>query len=110
MVDIYLTSRLRDPRMPCESTLSTDIFSLGSIFYVIVTGHWPFMDGPPDWESAEQRLKYMESVRASFEKGVFPAVSDLGGGDVIKGCWEHQYGTAEEVLQAVRLGRVAAGV
>ncbi|KAL8743379.1 MAG: hypothetical protein Q9190_004259 [Brigantiaea leucoxantha] len=96
--------------MPCESTPSTDIFSLVSIFYVIMTGHWLFMDGSPDWKSAKQRLEYMDRVKTSFEQGDFPDVSDLGGGDVIKGCWEHQYSTAEEVLQAIRLGRVAAGV
>lgn len=99
-----------DPRMPFESTPATDIFSLGSIFYVIVTGHWPFMNGPPDWKSAEHRLAYMNRVKISFEQGDFPAVSDLSGGDVIKKCWEHQYNTAEEVLQAVRLEKEAVDV
>lgn len=61
------------------------------------------MDGPPDWKSAEDRLAYMDRVKTAFEQGVFPAVSDLRGGDVIKGCWEHHYRTAEEVLQAIQL-------
>ena len=47
----------------------------------------------------------MDRVEALFKKGIFPSVSDLGGGDVIKGCWDHVYNTAEEVLQAVRLER-----
>lgn len=96
-----------DPRLPCESTPATDIFSLGTIFNTIMTGHWPFMNGPPDWKSAEDRLEYMSRVETLFEQGDFPAVSDLTGGVVIKRCWEHQYNTAEEVLHAVRLEREA---
>lgn len=99
-----------DPRMPVESTPATDIFSLGSIFYVIMTGNWPFMDGPPDWKSAEQRIDYMDRVKISFERGDFPTVSDLRGGNVIKRCWDYQYSTAEEVLRAVRLEREAVDV
>jgi len=31
-----------DPNSPWESTIDTDIFSLGSVLYAIVTGHWPY--------------------------------------------------------------------
>lgn len=36
-----------DPRLPWVPTPSIDIFSLGSIVYTILTGHWPYRTGPP---------------------------------------------------------------
>ena len=34
-----------DPRLPWESTAAVDIFSLESIIYTIMTGHWPYREG-----------------------------------------------------------------
>ncbi|KAI9841305.1 MAG: hypothetical protein M1837_000791 [Sclerophora amabilis] len=99
-----------DPRMEWQSTPATDIFSLGSIFYVIMTGYWPFMNGPPRWSSAQDKLAYQDQVEVLFRRGEFPAVSGLSGGNVVKGCWDRQYHTAEEVLQAVRSGMGATDV
>lgn len=98
-----------DPRMEWVSTPATDIFSLGSIFYAIQTGFWPYMNSPPQWKSSEAKFAYEERVSALFTAGQFPDVSDIHGGDVIKGCWSHQYKTAAEVLEAVRSKMVALG-
>jgi len=38
-----------------------------------------------------------------FANGVFPDLSELRGGKLIKGYWDHQYKTAEEVLCAIKL-------
>ena len=96
-----------DPRMKWESTPATDIFSLGSIFYTIQTGYWPFLDGPPGWSSVQEKEAYEAQVDGRLKQGRFPDVSDVHGGNVIKGCWDHQYKTAEGVLKAVQSEMVA---
>lgn len=90
-----------DPRMPWESTPATDIFSLGSIIYTIMTGHWPYREGLPPVTTDDQTA-YMAEVQQKFLDSEFPDVSNLGGGEVIKGCWNHWYKTAEEVLRAIQ--------
>ncbi|WVO18648.1 hypothetical protein L204_106368 [Cryptococcus depauperatus] len=77
-----------DPQMGTESTPATDIFSLGSIFYAILTGYWPFLDRPPNWTSTEDYWAYYDRAVELLEQRKFPDVSGLDGGDVIKGCWD----------------------
>ncbi|KAG5808352.1 hypothetical protein H9Q74_006366 [Fusarium xylarioides] len=81
-----------DPRKPPIPTQATDIFSLGSVFYTIMSGHWPH------WVDGEELSSYGCRVDELFEKGEFPAVTDLYGGSVIQGCWNDQYDTANELL------------
>lgn len=95
-----------DPRMPWESTLATDIFSLGSIIYNLLTGHWPYRNGLPP-ETLEDKNAYETLVNQMFTEGKFPDVSMLRGGKVIKGCWDYQYKSAEELLSAVKLEAAA---
>ncbi|WVN88940.1 uncharacterized protein L203_104155 [Cryptococcus depauperatus CBS 7841] len=99
-----------DPQMGSESTPATDIFSLGSIFYAILTGYWPFLDRPPKWTSTEDFLAYHNRAVELLKQRKFPDVSGLDGGDVIKGCWDLEYKSAEEVLQAVRSKMAATNV
>jgi serine/threonine protein kinase len=89
-----------DPRIakPWESKPATDIFSLGSVIYVIMTGYWPFRISPP-LSTAEDMDFYQDEVNNQFEKGIFPNVCGVQGGDVIKGCWEYRYKSAAEVLK-----------
>ncbi|KAF2869153.1 kinase-like domain-containing protein [Massariosphaeria phaeospora] len=77
-----------DPRITSwESKPATDIFSLGSIIYAIMTGYWPFRTSPPP-SAAEAMDIYRDEVDKLFGKGTFPDTSGLQGGDVIRGCWE----------------------
>jgi serine/threonine protein kinase len=89
-----------DPRIsrPWESEPATDIFSLGSVIYVIMTGYWPFRTSPPP-SSAEDMYRYQDQVNELFTKGTFPDVHEVQGGDVIRGCWEYRYKSAAEVLK-----------
>jgi serine/threonine protein kinase len=87
-----------DPRITCwESKPATDIFSLGSVIYVIMTGYWPFRTSPPP-STAKDMDVYRDEVDKLFKKGAFPDVSGLQGGDLIWGCWEYPYTSAAEVL------------
>lgn len=79
-----------DPRKPWVSTEDTDIFSLGSVFYTIMTGHWPYrLPGP--FVSMDDKVQYEERVDALFSQGRFPTVEGLPAGIVIRGCWTGQY-------------------
>ncbi|OBT80573.1 hypothetical protein VF21_00409 [Pseudogymnoascus sp. 05NY08] len=79
-----------DPRKPWESTWDTDIFSLGSIFYTIMTGHWPYKS-PGPFDSVEEKCCYDDKVDELFGQGKFPAVLDLAGGGIIQSCWNGEY-------------------
>jgi serine/threonine protein kinase len=94
-----------DPRITSwESKPATDIFSLGSVIYVIMTGCWPFRTGQPP-SAAEDMDDYRDEVDELFRKGTFPDVSGLQGGHVISGCWEYRYENAAEVLNDLSTSR-----
>ncbi len=59
-----------DPRMPWEATPATDIFSLGSIFYTILTGNWPYREGPPP-VTVKDKNTYETLVNELFTAGKF---------------------------------------
>ncbi|KAK2752496.1 hypothetical protein FQN54_008089 [Arachnomyces sp. PD_36] len=86
-----------NPRKPWVSTEATDIFSLGSVFYTIMTGHWPYKSLGP-FKSVEEKLTYGDKVDELFSLGRFPPVKGLIGGAVIQGCWMEQYGEVETIL------------
>lgn len=88
-----------DPRQPWDAMSATDIFSLGSIFYTIMTGYWPYWQGPPP--KGDERIAYQQRVNGFFKEGIFPDVTNVSGGKVIVGCWEHKYPTAKDVVNAV---------
>lgn len=87
-----------DPRQPWISTPATDIFSLGSILYTIMTGHWPHRS-PGPFKSAEEKYQYEERVDTLFSKGVFPSVGNLIGGAIIQDCWDGKHRDAESLLR-----------
>ncbi len=95
------TIRFFYPRIPWESTPAVDIFSLGSIVYTILTGCWPYRDGPSP-VTVQDKTAYEIYVNQMFAAGMFPDVSMLRGGNVIQGCWKHRYTTAEQVLWALK--------
>jgi serine/threonine protein kinase len=77
---------------PCnlESTENTDIFSLGSIYCRIMTGHWPYRS-PDPFKSIEEMEKYQELVDDLFASKRYPAVDGLEAGAVIQRCWVGEY-------------------
>ncbi|KIV97856.1 hypothetical protein PV10_01560 [Exophiala mesophila] len=90
-----------DHRKPWVSTRETDIFSLGSVFFNILTGYWPYREGPPP-KSMEGIIAYEKEVNELFTASKFPDVSKSSGGNVIKGCWDYRYQTAQDVVEAIK--------
>ncbi|QSS70927.1 hypothetical protein I7I50_01585 [Histoplasma capsulatum G186AR] len=87
-----------NPRKPWVSTKATDIFSLGSVFYTIMTGHWPYKSAGP-FGSLKEKLSYGERVDELFSLGMFPPVEGLIGGNIIQGCWMEQYGEVDTIVR-----------
>ena len=69
--------------------------------YVILTGRWPYRDVPgrPEWDS--EREGYETLVEERFSREEYPDVTALSAGNVIMGCWKRQYGSAQEVVDAL---------
>lgn len=94
-----------DPRLGFVSTPATDIFSLGSLLFVILTGNLLFASGLKG-EPFDDMQSYEVYVNERFKNGDFPDVTGLIGGDVIQRCWRHNEDsglkTTADVLSALR--------
>ncbi|KAB5511443.1 hypothetical protein GE09DRAFT_1180164 [Coniochaeta sp. 2T2.1] len=91
-----------DPNSEWVSTPATDIFSVGSILYTIVTGHWPHR-GPGPFKNPEDMEIYDQHVEDLFRQSKFPDVEGLFGGRVMLCCWTSKYTSADDVLRALDL-------
>lgn len=87
-----------DPGSDGAPTPATDIFSLGSVLYTIVTGHWPYRDAGERFTSPEKMEQYVARVDDSFGKGIFPDTEELLGGDIILKCWTKKYSNVDTIL------------
>ncbi|RDL33191.1 Protein kinase-like [Venustampulla echinocandica] len=86
------------PTFGVQSTPALDIFGLGSLFYTILTGYWPYRSCPGPPETIDEKMDYEKEVAQAFHQGKYPDVTQVVGGSVILGCWMKQYLSAEEVL------------
>ncbi|TAQ88920.1 hypothetical protein B7494_g2756 [Chlorociboria aeruginascens] len=70
----------------------TELFALGSATHEIITGSKPYQD-LPDHE-----------ISAAFLEGRYPDLKSISAfGNIIMGCWRHNYTTVEEAFQDVKL-------
>jgi serine/threonine protein kinase len=76
-----------------------EVFSLGVLMYIIVTGHFPFYQVPAP--QVEERRACMVRVQERLDQGDFPDLSDLQFRDIIVGCClERRFVDAGEELKA----------
>ncbi|KFY89503.1 hypothetical protein V500_05645 [Pseudogymnoascus sp. VKM F-4518 (FW-2643)] len=73
-----------------QQTVSDDLFGLGSTIYFIMTGQIPFEDLPSD------------DVEKNFRAQVFPDVSEIKCGSIIRQCWDSEVTSAQEVYDYLR--------
>jgi serine/threonine protein kinase len=97
-----------DHTQELEITPALDIFSLGSIFYTILTGYWPYRD-QTYFSEGDSYLDYVDKVEMFFRKMQYPDVTELVGGKVIMGCWTKKFTTAEQVLDALKTQMSTSG-
>ncbi|KAH6628831.1 hypothetical protein F5144DRAFT_594750 [Chaetomium tenue] len=82
----FLPRPLKEP-----PTVRTDIFSLGSTIYEIVTDRQPYEDLSDD------------EVEARYSRQIFPSVQEeLLCGQVIMDCWRCEVQTAEEAMMRLK--------
>jgi serine/threonine protein kinase len=89
-----------DPNAEWRATKANDLFSVGSVLYGIVAGHWPHRD-PGPFESVGDSYAYDARVERLFKNQEYPDVAGLFGGHIIFGCWTRKYASADDVLQAL---------
>lgn len=91
-----------NPCKPWVSTEALDIFSLGSVFYMIMTVHWPYRS-PGPFNSVEEMNSYEDRVDNLFASQSFPSVVGLTGGAVIQGCWTEGYSDVGALIRDQRI-------
>ena len=90
-----------DPLQGTKSTPALDIFSLGSVLYTILTGHWPFRSEKGPFQSTEEMLDYETQIQNLHRVGKYADITGLKGGQIILGCWERRFENASDVLIAL---------
>ncbi|KAL8787609.1 MAG: hypothetical protein Q9195_007697 [Heterodermia aff. obscurata] len=76
------------PRDPLsDNTTTSDLFALGSSLYELVAGQRPY-HGLDD-----------EAIEARYRKLTFPPVEHLLLGNVITGCWQTEFDSAQDAIQ-----------
>jgi serine/threonine protein kinase len=89
-----------NPNWEWEPSYAIDIFSLGSILYTIITGHWPFRESGGQFETLEEMDAYGDYVEEQFANQRFPNIEQIYGGDIILGCWTAQFPSINDLRSA----------
>lgn len=81
---------------PSEPKISiqTDIFAYGCTIFEIETGRPPYFE----FESRPDRIQHVEQLYLAHK---FPNVQHLVLGEIIQNCWNQQFRSMDEVIQAL---------
>ncbi|KAF2015097.1 hypothetical protein BU24DRAFT_493560 [Aaosphaeria arxii CBS 175.79] len=89
------------PQVVDDTSPVLDLFSLGVLMYIIMTGHFPFHTGASPRN--EEFWTYQEYVEQKYLNDEFPDLEGIMFGDVIEGCCrERRFRTADEVVEAMK--------
>ncbi|CRK18716.1 hypothetical protein BN1723_017703 [Verticillium longisporum] len=87
-----------NPKLPWTPAPQVDIFSLGSVLYVIIVGRWPFRDSCAHFNTLEEMDDYSSLVDDKFHQDIYPTLDGVFGQDIILGCWMGRFALAEEIV------------
>lgn len=77
-----------------------DIFALGSTFYTIMSGCYPYRSSRRELWTTKDVFGYEALAKRRFSIKDYPPTDNLVGGDVIVGCWNEDYHDMEAVIKA----------
>lgn len=78
-----------------------DVFSLGSVLYIIITGYWPYRSSRERMYTDEELDEYELLVDDKFREGHFPHVNDARWDGVIQKCWNGALCSGQEVAEFI---------
>ncbi|KAI1799617.1 kinase-like protein [Daldinia bambusicola] len=94
-------SGFSDPNAEYVSTNTTDIFSVASILYTILTGYWPYRS-TKGFSTLDEWDAYMQMADNLFKERTFPSdVHALWAGGIIFKGWMNEYASIDDMLQAL---------
>lgn len=95
--DVSNKTRYRRPRFDQtedQITVQDDLFAFATFTYNLVTGKVPYEEHTDD------------EVVELYTRGIFPDVSGIFMGSLIKHCWQGGYSNATQVLEDIRKGNL----
>lgn len=92
-----------DPNDKGPPSEAMDIFGLGSLMYMIMTGHFPH------GSLVQNRADYDVVVNQLFSERHFPDVEHINNSQSIRGCWEGRFTTAIDVLYSLEREQSLSG-
>ncbi|ORY74059.1 kinase-like domain-containing protein [Leucosporidium creatinivorum] len=108
-VCIWETSTHHLPRPDFTASVKSDLFALGHTLLTILLGHHPRDPTNGAGHYSPEEEEWVEAFHTETEQqyraGIFPDVSQLQPsalGEVLRGCWEQRFESAQEVLDALK--------
>ncbi|KAI8956861.1 kinase-like protein [Daldinia sp. FL1419] len=88
-----------NPNLELVPSNAMDLFSMASVLYTILIGHWPYRQPGGRFELGEEMMEYSQMVDDLFQRCEFPDVASLWGGNIIIKCWMNEYADIDHVLR-----------
>lgn len=91
-----------NPLRRWESSTTVDVFGLGSVLYITMTGYWPFRTSRERMFTMEELDEYEQISNTQFSEKQFPHVSDAHWDEVIQKCWTGAFSNGQEVAEFIK--------